>query len=308
MNNLEVHTSTGQVVLGGHLPFGSGVVGRECAQNTPQEQAEFGTSLNPFVRQLTVFNTADCVEDRPVVQVGDATDPEIIACRIACRLPGGFYLPVIKAAAAAELAFLGDAKDFKDAYEKGGKVLDKFGYEDAGHENCGASIGLESSIAQEVPEPALLAALPALTETNERTRHLLNLNRENKRKKLADGFYGGWSSDWHADHLAEKSPRHFSRLAKAPGGKPVQHEARGLLVVTKTGYGFATTDFHHRTGNMAFAITPQTALIYDVANKICGGDAEKSRFLLEIQGADPAGVLNGLAAKGMPVFTDGAEG
>jgi hypothetical protein len=297
-----------QVELAGHLPFGQGSVGQDCLQETAEEQAEFGQSLSPFVRPLTVTITADCVEDRPIAQIGNVTDPERIAQRVTYRYPGGLHFAVTKAAVGANLVFVKDAKNFKDAYERSSVVLTGFGYPNAGHNACGASGGTESSVANEVPTGQLMTALPALAEVDERTRQDLRHNTENKRQKLEDGYYGGWDSSWHADHIAETSSAHFSLLQTDASGRPLEHDAAGLLIVGSDGFGFATTDYNRHTGNMAFAITPKAKLMYDIADKICGSSEERRRFLLEVQGNDPAGVLNGLVVRGLPLYMGAVEG
>ena len=293
------------VVLAARLPFGVGAVGKHHGLETPEQEAEFAQQLDAYVRPLTVANTADCVDDRPTVALGDGTnDPEVLSHRVVYQLAGGLGLAVTKAAVGADAAYLRDAKDIKDAYLTTVDLLVKVGFTEAGHKDCGASKSVEKSVANELPEDQLLVALPALTNVDEKTGYYLQRNWETKRQRLEAGFYGTWSNGWHEDFLSERFARNFSILAEDPNDHETYgHQALGVLSIQKDGYGFAKTAFARETGRMAFADTP--TLIEQILFRIGGSDEERARLALEL-GVDPAQVLNGLTYKNFPAFLKAA--
>lgn len=287
------------VELIGRLSFGKGELGRG-ALATPQEQAEFAHELQLFVKPFTAANTADCVEDRPTVALANGeTDPAVLAERVVPQVPGGLGLSFTKIAVASGAAYLRDVRSFKEAYEKTVDMLVAFGYEDAGHENCGASLAVESSVAEEVPEDDVMATLPALTTVDEQTLYYLRRNWEAKRQLLESGFFGDWDPAWREDFLAQRFPHNFAFLPKNADNKPIDHEAEALLVIRRPGFGLAKTGLVQATRRMAFADTP--GIFTDLVRKFGGSQEEQARMLLEAS-VDPVQVLNGLAAETMPVF------
>ena len=293
------------VVLAARLPFGMGAVGNRYALETPQEEAEFAEQLDAYVRPLTAANTADCVDDRPTIALGDGTDdPEVLSKRVVYQLAGGLGLAVTKAAVGADAAFLRDAKSFKDAYLTTVDFLVTLGFTEAGHKGCGASKAVESSVANELPEADLMVALPALTDVDDKTAYYLERNWETKRQRLETGFYGTWSHEWHEGFLSERFARNFSILADDPNDHEVRgHNASGALVIKVPNVGFAKTAFARETGKMAFADTP--TLIPELLFRMGGSDEERGRLALEL-GVDPAQVLNGLVVKDFPAFLKAA--
>jgi len=300
------HVPVVDVNLAGRLPFGAGAISARYPLQTPEAEAEFASQLQPSIRPLTIVNTADCVEDRPIIALADGTtDPTILAARVTFQLPGGLGLAIAKAAVGADAAYLRDARDFKDSYLKTVEVLAEMGYRDAAHNKCGASNGVEASVAHELPEDQLMAALSTLTAVDAKTSYYVGRNWETKRRRLDAGFYSGWDAGFHVDYVSERFPENASVVAENPADPETNgHDASALLVVRKPGYGFAKTDFHNRTGRMAFGITPN--IPEEIIGKLGGSDEERARMVLELQGVDPQHVLNTLVIDGFPAFAEAA--
>lgn len=298
---------TTQVKRIAYLPFGVGLIGGAGSWATDEE--EYAAQLSRAVRPLSCANTADCVDERPTVELGDGTrDVSQLEGRIVPQLPGGLGLAVTKAAVAADLAAIRDTANFKQAYEAMSNLLDRLGYEDGGHADCGASKGVEASVATEIDKASMLAVLPAVCADRSDMTALLDTNLRTKRRRLHDGYYGAWDNRWHEGYLAARYPRNFSILAVDHNDKLTHgHHAQAVLLVKRPGMGFAKNSFVRTTGRQAFADTLAFAddLTAGIAARLGGSLEERTRFRLEL-GADPLGVLNILVAEGMPVYADAA--
>jgi hypothetical protein len=294
------------VILAAHLPFGRGEIGKKHPLQTPEEKIEFARQLQPSIRPLTIHNTADCVEDRPMIALADGTtDPDELARRVTYQLPGGLALAFTKAAVGADAAYLRDARDFKDAYIKTVDLLAALGYRDSAHNDCGADKVVEESVAHDLSEDQLMVALPALTAVNERTGYYIARNWETKRQRLGDGFYGGWDPAFHVAYVSERFPDNSSIVAEDPTDHATNgHHASGAAIIQKPGYGFAKTDFYNRTGRMAFGMTPNIPV--EIIHKLAGSEEERARIALELQGVDPQQVFNNLVVEGFPAFAKAA--
>jgi hypothetical protein len=289
------------------LPFGEGKIGISPALKGQEEYDAFAQALGDCTVPLTVTNTADCVDGRRTIALGNGiNDDAILEQRVAPQLPGGLVLAVTKAAVGADIAILRDAKGFKDAYLKMYDVLTALGYEDGGHKGCGASGGVESSVTKHIDDDPLFQTVSLLTPVDDSTANLVRLGLYTKQKRLAEGFYGDWSSEWHEGFLMDKVPHNFSIL-EADHTETHGHRELATYTVTSDGFGFAKNRFISRTGQQAFGETIATAdkLTSDIIAQIGGSAEERARLRLEFA-VDTPQVFNGLAVKGMPVFAEAA--
>jgi hypothetical protein len=289
------------------LPFGNGRIGEYQKFKTREEQISFAQGLQAYTLQLTMRNTADCVDERRTIALGDGTtDPRLLAARVVPQLPGGLVLPVTKAAVAANLAVIRDVKDFTGAYLVMYDLLEQLGFIDGGHQKCGASALVEQSVAHELSDDVLLATLPVLTTVDTQTSMLIGLNQQTKRHLLESGYFGNWRSLWHEAFLGDKVPQNFSILAEDPND-PVTHghHAAGVYVIKSADRGFAKNQFIDMTGREAFATTVSAAatLTNRIISRIGGSQEERARLRLEFA-IDTPQVLNELVVKGIPVFAE----
>jgi hypothetical protein len=184
-------------------------------------------------------------------------------------------------------------------------LLVAMGYRDAAHNDCGADKVVEESIANALSEDQLMVALPALTAVDERTGYYIARNWETKRQRLGDGFYGGWDPGFHVAYVSERFPDNSSIVAEDPTDHATNgHNASGAAIIQKPGYGFAKTDFYHRTGRMAFGMTPNIPA--EIIHTLAGSDEERARIALELQGIDPQQVFDNLVVDGFPAFAKAA--
>jgi hypothetical protein len=287
------------------LPFGNGTIGADALTESDVERQRFATSLQQHTVPLTKLNTADCVDDRQTIAMGDGTsDPEMLENRVVSQLPGGLVLHVTKAAVGANLAAVRDAKNFQAAYESMYEILTGLGYEDGGHQKCGASTKVEASVADVVDSQLLLRTLPVLTNVDDLTAGYIEANHVTKQRRLEDGFYGLWTPGWHEAFLADKVPQNFSILADDPEDQVNHgHHGRGAYAIAADNAGFAKNRFIRVTGQEAFATTIAAAdrLTSDIITKIGGSQAERARLRLEF-GIDTPQVLNQLVVKDFPVY------
>lgn len=300
MNFTGETTSQHHVTLAGRLPFGQGVIGQQYPLESAEAERQFAAELGKYIRPITIQNTADCVDDRPIIGFHNgASDSETIKRRITYQLPGGLGLAVTKAAVGAEASFLRDASDFWDAYRKTVDFLQRLGYQESAHQDCGASKNVKVTVENQVAKPQLEATLPVLG-VDERTAYLFERNTQAKRDKLKSKFYDTWNPVRHADFVKLLSPQNFAYLAeKRDDHETHGHYASGLLVVRAPGVGFAKTAFAHETGRMAFSDTP--SLVEELVQKIAKSEEERDRLRLEFA-ADAVNVVNVLVPPNFPAF------
>jgi hypothetical protein len=282
------------------LDFGTGQIG----QDAHFDRTELGDHLASSTRLITVHNSADCVDGRRIISLADGTtDPEILAKRVAHQLAGGLVLAVTKAATAADLAVVRDAKSFKDTYIILHDFLSELGYRDSGHVDCGASKKVKDSVIDQVPFDSLLGVVGAIRDHEGAQAEIARANLATKQRKLEEGFYDSWSNTWHEDFLSQRAPENFAELEG--DDTPLNgHYEEALYLVPKPGYGLAKNSFIHSSGSMVFCETTHTALnlVTAIANKIHASEQERRRFLFEFD-ADGPSVLNKLVAKGLAVFS-----
>ncbi len=274
------------------------------------QESAFAADLSAHISQITAPHTADCMDDRPTIELGDGTtDQKILDSRVAWQLPGGLGLATTKAAVAANAAYLRDARDFQQAYEITSNLLTQLGYEDGGHRACGASALVEKSVSEPVAKDILIPTIEAIVSINQQLPDYLDTSAlqrlhddidQNKSRKLQDGFYSKWAPSWHEDYLSQKFPQNFSILQSMDDEVHGHHaDGVGLSGLDVRGVGFAKNAFYRATGRMAFFITEEPAA--EVAFKLGGSNEERARILLGFLDDIP-NVSAHLLAPGMPAF------
>lgn len=264
---------------------------------TQEQLDEFGARLAENTAEFTKDNTADCIEDRRNILIGNSiSDPNELRRRVVKQLPGGLGLAVLKAGVAADAAFLRDAQNVQDAYEKGVEALVLLGYEDGGHGKCGASGLVEGSVAQPVRSEILLPTTDAVIGINEAKERAFHDIQRTKQRKLEGGFYGTWDSGWHEDFLSQKFPQNFTQI-EAQDDPTHGHYADAVVLLDDI--GFAKNQFIDNTGQWAFAAT--RSMFAELAGKLGGTEEERTRLLVAFVD-DLINVSHGIVAPDMPVF------
>ncbi len=299
-----------QVNYAAGLPFGHGKIGALNQLVLPEERIEFASALSVCTLPITDPTTGDCVDGRGTIAFANGVnDPAVLANRVVAQYPGGLYLAVTKAAVAADLAILRDSKNITGAYLAITEVMDKLGYHDGGHANCGASTLVQESVASEISDESIDMTLPVLVTNVQNARLYVRLNKNIKQKRLNDGYYGTWSHTWHEGHLYDTVPQNFATLEVDPDDHEFHgHKERAAYSISTPDYGFAKNKFIAMTGGQqSFAVTTRSAdtMIERIISQIVGSPEERSRLRLEL-GIDTAQVLNELVLKGLPVFTEAA--
>jgi hypothetical protein len=300
----EIYMNTEQIEVAKvtELSFARGKVGLDERLAGPAAEAEFAQGLAAHTAEITKPNTADCGDDRETIRLADGTaDPGLLRVRIVPQLFGGLGLATTKALTAANAAFIKDAKTFWEAYEKVSNTLVDMGEEDGGHENCGASLSVESSVANPIEAPTLLSAANGLIPPNERTERLLTANAAHKQDLLQAGFYSDWDSQKHADYLSARFPQNFSYLAVDPEHRAGGHHGAGVYVIDRPNVGFAKNGMIQDTGQEAFCVT--LPKMRQIANMLGGSDEERQAILLGFAD-DTLHVGGGIVVEGMPVFAE----
>ena len=287
------------------ISFGRGMVGRRYPLEDAQAEADFAAGLARHTREITKPNTADCPEDRKILRLADGTaDPGLLRARIVPQLFGGQGLAATKAVTAAGAAIVRDAKTMWQAYEKVSTTLAEMGEEDGGHNDCGASKSVESSVAQRIDPAELVPAIFLFTAPKDGSESLIRRNTVHKRELLMSGFYGDWDPKKHEDYLASRFPGNFSYLDIDHDDKETAgHNASGLYVITEENAGFAKNAFIEDTGRWSFGLTPPK--MRQIAHMLGGSAEERERILLAFID-DSLHVSSGIVTEGFPVFSDAA--
>jgi hypothetical protein len=286
------------IALATELSFAYGKVGQRYPLSTDEEKAIFARECVKHTLALTKKNTADCGDDRPITGFADGTtDPEIILNRIVAQLFGGIGLSATKAVVEADAAIVKDTEDMWSAYMIVSQFLNKLGYEDAGHFDCGASKTVEASVANQIAVSQALGGVGRFVPDNGQNDSLLHLNTETKRQRLESGFYGTWKPQNHLDYLNDTFPQNLATLQVDPEDHETSgHNGSGVYVVTQEGVGY------QRTGR-AFSVT--LPFMRKLANELGGSDEERRRILLGFAD-DTLHVGAGIVAPGFPVFAQAA--
>ena len=280
------------------INFGSGKVGQRYKLETEQQKAQFEQSLVESTKPLTKTNTADCGDERETISLADGTtDLTVIRNRIVPQLFGGIGLALTKAMVAANAVAVRDAKDMQAAFEIVDKLLRQFGYENAGHADCGASKSVQSSVANQIPLESLTPAASLFIPDKGQNKAVLSGLTTHKQKRLQDGFFNDWDPAWHQDFLIEKYPQNFSFLKVDENDHDTHgHNGSGLYVVTKAGEGF-------QKNGRAFSLT--LPFMQEIAYKFGGSDDERRDILYGLVD-DSLHVGGGIVVEGFPVFAQAA--
>jgi hypothetical protein len=260
-----------------HLTIGGGngngdKIGPGYQFNTPEEALAAARAAAEATRKVTNPKTAFCIDERPIVQLGDTTDPDVLRSVVVAQLPGGTYLAATKAAVAANASIVRDAKDFNEAYSIVAGVLNRAGYEDAGHEGCGASKRAEHSANEQVDPDAAYSTLAAVGVAAEGDQQAVAGLHARKRELVASGFYSAWNPDEHRAKIERTAPQNYSIL-QTEHDPTHGHHASGIYLPTESGVGFAKNEFTENTGQQLFAYTHGFAT--ELAGHLGGSDEER---------------------------------
>jgi len=292
-----------QVTYLGPLRIGSEGEGRiYSGLETETDRKIFSNGLAENTKQLTHIHTMDCMDDRPTIALADGTsDPDRLKARIAPQWAGGLVLASTKALVAANAVMVRGAKNFREAYQIVEGVFADLGFEDGGHEKCGASLLVEESVAKPVDLEIAIPTTEAIIGVNESRSASFDRVSTNKARKLEEGFYSDWTASWHEDFLSQKYPQNFSTLRTAKDAVK-GHYADGFYVVGKD-HGFAKNAFYDATGKMSFAVTP--AVVLEFADRLGGTKQERSDIAVAFV-TDLLDVSDKLVAPGLPGFAEAA--
>lgn len=293
-------TQVTEVQRAAALPFGVGLVGAD-RHLEGDARGRYVQALarhqHPIPRGLWL--PGDCMDERSILSLADGTkDPAVLAARKAGSLAGGTTLATMKAAIAADAAFLRDAKTSKQAYEMTYDELTARGIPEAAHEGCGASTYVLKSVANRLELPVLGQTFAAIGANVDAVRGPLSALDTNKERRLQAGFFGDWSPSWHADFVSSRQPGNFSYL-KTDDTPTHGHNASGVLLVADGSY-FAKNDFIEDTGGLeAFTLT--FGFADQIADALGGSDYERELMKLAYRD-DAFNVANHIVAPGLEVF------
>ncbi len=290
--------SSVRLVYVGDLNFGDGPYASPLTETVQKQELAF--RLSGYVRRVTGTKMADCIDDRLILRLASGVnDPQILLARVVYQQPGGTYLHFTKAAVAAGLDIVKDAKSIKQAYETIGRIFDSHGWQDGGHAGCGASKFVLASVTKPITDIDLIGAVDLMfgpVGFASDMPKVVSAVQKNKRQKLDAGFYNNWSSDWHEDRLQETVPNNFSFLE-------TQHLPSGLLVVKKQNMGLAKNQLIQATNTRVFAST--TGQYPEAIDLLCSTATDKARFMVALVD-DLCTVSQTLIKPGLPVIVQAA--
>ena len=266
------------------LSFCQGKMGAGDKLSGSAEQA-YMNSLSSHTKAIIEqwLRIIDCGDDRPIVGFADSTnDPAILRNRAVRQLFGGAGLALTKAMVIADAQVLKGLNGFQAAYEKVSELMRSAGWPDAGHAECGASINLEKTVANAPDTEIIFNTLSVLAPLNQDHRSLLEQNTQTARQLLEAGFFGKWSSSWHANFLTSKYPENFSYLRTANDGAGGHHPS-GVYIL-RPGMVFEKNAFYEDTGHMSMAVTPD--VIAELA-RFGGTTEEQARIAMALQADIP---------------------
>jgi len=278
------------------LAFGSGKCSSPLSVLT--QKITLADEIDNNLGKIIDDSVADCIDDRLIIGfAAGSNDPYRLQHRVVYQQPGGTVLHFTKAAVAANLSVIADARDFKQAYQRMFALLTNLGWQDSGHVDCGASKNVERSVAEPLSSDELIVMIDRLignAENQAERRDLISQNEAHKYQLLNKGFYGSWTAVDHEKHLREKVPQNFATLAG-------EHNPYGVLVIQEPGYGLVKNQYIKTTGRPVFTAT--TAQWDKVIKQLCPLVIEQERMYAALAD-DLFSVIKILCAPGMPFFTD----
>lgn len=280
------------------LPFGIGAVGADRHLQGAQK-AEYLAALGRNQHEVPtgLWLPFDCMDERETIALADGTtDPAALRERRTFQLAGGTVLAFTKAAVAADAAYLRDATDIRDAYEKTYDVLWGLGIPDAAHDGCGASKFVQKSVTELIDEALELETFRKMGADEQQVRMPLERLHVNKQRRAGSGFYDSWTPEWHANFVTDRHPENYSTLRTADDAVH-GHYASSLLVVSGSRY-FAKNAFIAETGQQAFALTLDKA--DEVADMLGTSSEERAMIKLGLRD-DSFNVANHIVAPGLEV-------
>ncbi len=287
------------------LDFARGRVGQLLGE---QEVPGFAVALGQNTHFVTKSNTAFCGDGRLTVRFaqtpeGHIDDTTAASEIVVPQLFGGVGLSATKACVAANATIIHGATSFTEAYRIVSASLFELPekIEDAGHEDCGASGNVLSSVENEIPGESLIQGIGLFIPTTEEVIQIAGRNAVIKQRRLQAGFYADWSPADHADYLTSRYPQNFTYL-KGDDNDHVAHghHESGVYVITGDQQGFAKNQFIQNTdGKEAFAVTAW--MMQFLARKLGASEEERTAILVGFID-DTLHVGAGLVKPGMPVF------
>jgi hypothetical protein len=264
-----------EVAVAAHLPIGQeNVEGKKIGPGyeirDDEEAARVTAAAAAATHPLTLKKAAHCIDARPFLSVGGVTDPSVLRELVASQLPGGTYLAVAKAAAAANIVAVRDAKSFEEVFDIVGGILSRAGYQDTYHEECGADNNAASD--KQVGSDTALAIFRAAGWVKPGQEAMVTQLHDHKKARLEAGFYQGWDPAAHAKRVRENFPQHYAILQSGTDLTHNHHE-RGAYDIEEENVGFAKNEFVERTGDQLFAYT--RAFAAELADVIGGSDDER---------------------------------
>lgn len=277
------------------LGFAYGKVGQRYPLATEEEQLEFAQECGERTRAITDSTTADCGDDRLTIGFANGiNDPESIENRVVAKLLGAIGLATTKALVAADALLVKDKKTIWDAYiTVSANILPRLGMKDAGHDNCGASNNVETSVANAIDMDLLVPAASLLVPDDGWNRTLINKNAASKYGRLQNGFYGNWKPANHCDYIMSTVPENFSFLKVDHNDQETcGHNGSGLYVVTKPDEAYV------KNGR---ALSFNLPLMQWLAHELGQSEVERARILLGFVD-DSLHVAAPIVTKDFPVF------
>jgi hypothetical protein len=314
MSQIEVVTNKLEVVRDpaviAHLSIGGSNVkgdkigpGYEFANG--EQAARLARAAGESTHPYTVPKAAFCIDERPIVKLGAVEDPALLRGVVAPQLPGGTGIAATKAAVAANAAIVREARDFNEAYDIVTGILRRAGYEDAGHDDCGASKKAELSAQDQVPADVAFGTLQVAGVAKGGEEGIFSDMQATKQRRVDTGFYSVWDPTQHKARIEATAPQNYSYLQTADDATH-GHHASGLYTPTADGQGFAKNEFSENNGGVQlFGYTPGFAA--ELARELGGTDEERRKIELGF-GYDLVDVSNQLIAKpegdypGLPVI------
>lgn len=285
----------------GQVNSGYGHIGENDRFLTDSDRLNFVDQLSSYTHSITKYNTAACGDGRPTLNYADGTtNYHHISQRIDYQLFGGLGLASTKAAVAANLEIISNARNFSEAYFMISNFLAINGEEDGGHYGCWASATVESSVSNRIADNEQKSFLSRLITFDYETESMLNEINKNKIQKLDSGYYSIWDLQEHEQYLKNRFPQNFATLDDSPSSKLHNHHEAALYLITEERQGFDKNNFtKDNNGLQSFAVTINK---YQQIGTLLAKDIEeRKRFLLAAYD-DTLQVGSGLVIRGLPVF------